>query len=161
MPNLWRLNVTTGKLISFSTTAILINPRFRHQVLENLTCQRFWMKENYDNNKEFKITRFFPSKIYMCSLWSLVFKCFSFLLRLFSYRKSMVSTNKLLNGYYINVLLVVTAFSWLRQFFQFFLQTIVDNTPVKVILHRIWNILQEYFQCKNVTLCAHLKLGRK
>ena len=29
----------------------------------------------------------------MCFLWSLVAKCFSFLLRLFLYRKSMVSTN--------------------------------------------------------------------
>ena len=41
-------------------------------LLGNLTWQRFWMKENYDNNKEIKITRFFPSKIYMCSLSSLV-----------------------------------------------------------------------------------------
>ena len=40
--------------------------------LGNLTWQRFWMKENYDSNKEIKITRFFPSKIYMCSLSSLI-----------------------------------------------------------------------------------------
>ena len=46
-------------------------------MLGNLTWQRFWTKENYDNNKEFKI-RIFPSKIYMCFLWSLVSKCFSF-----------------------------------------------------------------------------------
>ena len=51
------------------------------------------MKENYDNNKEFKITRIFSSKIYMCFFLSPVPKCFSFLLCLFLYRKNMVSTN--------------------------------------------------------------------
>ena len=62
-------------------------------LLGNLTWQRFWMKKNYDNNKEFKITRIFHSKIYMCSVWSLVSTCFSFLLRLFLHRENMVSTN--------------------------------------------------------------------
>ena len=51
------------------------------------------MKENYDNNKEFKITIIFPSKIYMCFLLSLVSKYFTFPLSLFTYRKNMVSTN--------------------------------------------------------------------
>ena len=60
--------------------------------LGNLTWQRFWMKENYHNNKEFKIKRIVPSKIDMRSFWRLVSKCVSFLLRLFLYRKNMVST---------------------------------------------------------------------
>ena len=38
-------------------------------------CWETWIKENYDNNKETKLTRFFPSKIYMFSLWSLASKC--------------------------------------------------------------------------------------
>ena len=35
-------------------------------MLGNLTWQRFWMKENYDKNEEFKITRIFLSKTGMC-----------------------------------------------------------------------------------------------
>ena len=35
------------------------------------------MKENYDNNKEIKITRIFPSKHYMGSLLSLYHLYFS------------------------------------------------------------------------------------
>ena len=63
--------------------------------IEKSTCWETWPGRDYDNNKEFKMTRIFPPKIYMCFVWSLVSKCFSFLLRLFLYRKSMVSTNTL------------------------------------------------------------------
>ena len=49
-----------------------------HHILGNLIWQRFWMKENYENKKEFKIRRIFPSKIDMCSLCSLVSKYFLF-----------------------------------------------------------------------------------
>ena len=51
------------------------------------------MKENYDKNKEFNIKRIFPSKIYICSLLSLVCITFTFLLRSLLHRKNMVSTN--------------------------------------------------------------------
>ena len=67
----------------------------KRSVLGNVTWQRFWMKEHYNNNKEFKTARIFPSKINM-SLWSLVSNCFSFLLRLFLYCENMVSTTTLI-----------------------------------------------------------------
>ena len=67
----------------------------KRRVLGKVTWQRFWMKEHYNNNKEFKTARIFPSKINM-SLWSLVSNCFSFLLRLFLYCENMVSTTTLI-----------------------------------------------------------------
>ena len=63
--------------------------------LANLTWQRFWTKENYENNDKFKIRRVFPSKVYMCSLLSLVSMSFTFLLCLFLYLKNMISINTL------------------------------------------------------------------
>ena len=53
------------------------------------------MNENYGNNKELKIARIFPSKIYMCSLLSLISIYFTFVLLLFLYRKNMVSADTL------------------------------------------------------------------
>ena len=93
LPNFLDITNNHGH-ISFQVGRFPVPNRFLSHFLD-FPWQRFWTKENYDNNDEFKIRRVFPSKVYMCSLLSLVSISFTFLLRLFLYRKNMISINTL------------------------------------------------------------------